>query len=128
MPVGRFTRTPNGRYEEYHTSADNLEFVTAESLGASLAACERICALLEGNRRYRNVAPKCEPRLGPRGLYRNATGRNPSEFEHALLWVLNQSDGSNDLLSIARRSGIDFAMISNAATAASEAGLLESLR
>lgn len=127
LPVGRFTRTPNGRYEEYHTSADNLEFVTAESLGASLAACERICTLLEGNRRYRNLAPKCEPRLGPRGLYRNATGRNPSEFEHALLWVLNQSDGSNDLLSIARRSGIDFAVISNAATAAREAGLLETL-
>lgn len=127
LPVGRFTRTPNGRYEEYHSSADNLGFITTESLGASLSACERICQLLEGNRRYRNLAPKCEPRLGPRGLYRNATGRNPSEFEHALLWVLNQSDGTNDLLSIAQRSGIDFTMISTAAAAARDAGLLETL-
>ena len=127
LPVGRFSRTPNGRYPEYHSSADNLDFITAESLGASLEACERICSLLEGNVRYRNLLPKCEPRLGPRGLYRNATGRNPSEFEHALLWVLNQSDGTRDLLSIAQRSRLDFAVIANAATAARDAGLLEAV-
>ena len=127
LPVGRFSRTPNGRYPEYHSSADNLDFITAESLGASLEACERVCSVLEGNVRYRNLLPKCEPRLGPRGLYRNATGRNPSEFEHALLWVLNQSDGTRDLLSIARRSRLDFAVIANAATAARDAGLLEAV-
>lgn len=127
LPVGRFSRTPNGRYPEYHSSADNLDFISAESLGASLEACERICSVLEGNVRYRNLLPKCEPRLGPRGLYRNATGRNPSEFEHALLWVLNQSDGTHDLLSIAQRSRLDFAVIANAATAARDAGLLEAV-
>lgn len=127
LPVGRFTRTPNGRYPEYHSSADNLDFITAEALGASLETCERICSVLEGNQRYRNLLPKCEPRLGPRGLYRNATGRNPSEFEHALLWVLNQSDGTRDLLSIAQRSRLDFAVIVNAATAARDAGLLEAV-
>lgn len=127
LPVGRLTRTPNGRYPEYHTSADNLEFVSADSLGASLQACEQICAILEGNRRYRNLAPKCEPRLGPRGLYRNASGRNPSEFEHALLWVLNQSDGTRDLLSIARRARMDFEVIAGAARALQDAGLLEDL-
>ena len=127
LPVGRFSRTPNGRYPEYHSSADNLGFITAESLGASLEACERICSVLEGNVRYRNLLPKCEPRLGPRGLYRNATGRNPSEFEHALLWVLNQSDGTRDLLCIAQRSRLDFSVIANAATAARNAGLLEAV-
>lgn len=128
LPVGRFSRTPNGRYPEYHSSADNLDFITAESLQGSLEMCERICSVLEGNVTYKNLSPKCEPRLGPRGLYRNATGRNPSEFEHALLWVLNQSDGTRDLLSIAQRSKLDFAVIANAATAARDAGLLEAVR
>lgn len=127
LPVGRLTRTPNGRYPEYHSSADNLDFITAESLAGSLAACERICAVLEGNLRYRNLLPKCEPRLGPRGLYSNTTGRNPSQFEHALLWVLNQSDGSRDLLSIAQRSLLDFDVIAHAAGAARDAGLLEAV-
>ncbi len=128
LPVGRFSRTPNGRYPEYHSSADNLDFITAESLQGSLEACERICSVLEGNVTYRNLLPKCEPRLGPRGLYSNATGRNPSQFEHALLWVLNQSDGTRDLLSIAQRSRLDFEAIAAAATAARDAGLLEAVR
>ena len=28
LPVGRLSRTPHGEYPEYHTSADNLDFVT----------------------------------------------------------------------------------------------------
>jgi aminopeptidase-like protein len=127
LPVGRLTRTPNGRYPEYHTSADNLDFVTPESLAGSLRLCERLCLIAERNGRYRNLAPKCEPRLGPRGLYSNATGRNPSEFEHALLWVLNQSDGEHDLLAIAQRSRIDFGVVADAAAALRQAGLLEAV-
>jgi aminopeptidase-like protein len=128
LPVGRLTRTPNGRYPEYHTSADDLGFVTPESLAGSLETCERICRLLESNRAYRNLSPKTEPRLGPRGLYTNATGRNPSEFEHSLLWVLNQSDGTRDLLSIAQRSKLPFEAIEGAAKALLGVGLLETVR
>jgi aminopeptidase-like protein len=32
LPVGRLSRTPFGDYPEYHTSADDLDFVSAESL------------------------------------------------------------------------------------------------
>lgn len=128
LPVGRLTRTPNGRYPEYHTSADDLDFVTAESLAGSLDACERVCRMLEANRTYRNLSPKTEPRLGPRGLYTNATGRNPSEFEHSLLWVLNQSDGTRDLLSIVQRSKLSFEAIEGAAKALLGVGLLEIVR
>ena len=125
LPVGRLTRTPNGRYAQYHTSADDLQFVTARALAESLALCQRLCTVLEQNGRFRNLAPKCEPRLGTRGLYSNATGRNPSEFEHALLWVLNQSDGGHDLLEIARRSSLPFPVVAEAAQALRGAGLLE---
>ncbi len=125
LPVGRFTRTPNGRYAEYHTSADNLQFVSGAALAESLQVCERVCDLLERNRIYSSTAPKCEPRLGSRGLYTNSGGRGPSEFEHALLWVLNQSDGSNDLLRIASKSGIEFPVIADAAQALLGVGLLQ---
>jgi aminopeptidase-like protein len=124
LPVGRLSRTPNGRYPEYHTSADNLEFITADSLGDSLAMCARVCSMLESNRAYLNLSPKCEPRLGPRNLFRNVGGRGPSELEHAVLWVLNQSDGANDLVAIAGKSGIDYALIARAAAALAEANLL----
>ncbi len=124
LPVGRLTRTPNGQYPEYHTSADNLDFISPQALERSLQACEAICVALELNARFLNLSPKCEPRLGARGLYQNITGRNPSEFEHALLWVLNQSDGTQDLLQVAIKSGLDLTLIAQAAQALEEAGLL----
>jgi aminopeptidase-like protein len=125
LPVGRLTRAPNGTYPEYHTSADNLDFISASALGESLRACEEILGIVDQNARFLNLSPKCEPRLGPRGLFRVTGGRSPSEFEHALLWVLNQSDGDADLLAIAIRSRLDFSVIASAAQALREAGLLQ---
>jgi aminopeptidase-like protein len=124
LPVGRLTRTPNGRYPQYHTSADNLDFVSPQALGSALQLCLRIASMVETNRTTLNLLPKCEPRLGPRNLFRNVGGRGPSQLEHAVLWVLNQSDGTRDLLDIAIRSGIPYAVIVQAADALSQTDLL----
>src|SRR5207302_7990030 len=74
LAVGCLTRTPNGEYAEYHTSADDLELVRAESLAESLAACERILEVLEHDAAYLNLNPCGEPQLGRRGLYRPGGG------------------------------------------------------
>ena len=124
LPIGRMTRTPNGRYPEYHSSADNLDFVEPTAMAESLRACADILMLLERNRTYINLSPMCEPRLGPRGLLRSTGGRDPSKLEHALFWVLNQSDGSKDLLDIALRSDLAFSLIASAAESLVAAGLL----
>jgi aminopeptidase-like protein len=42
----------------------------------------------------------------------------------AMLWVLNQADGSKTLLDIAERAGLPFHVIRAAARALTEAGLL----
>jgi aminopeptidase-like protein len=110
LPVGRLSRTPYGVYPEYHTSADNLEFVHPESLGDSFSRLVEILYILENNRTYRNLNPKCEPQLGKRGLYASA-----GLDERALLWVLNYSDGRHDLLDIATKSALDFTTIEKAA-------------
>ena len=68
LAVGSLTRTPWGRYPEYHTSADNLELVTDDSLQSSLETYLEVVKILEQNRRFRNLNPKCEPQLGKRGL------------------------------------------------------------
>jgi aminopeptidase-like protein len=119
LPVGRFSRTPFGEYPEYHTSADNLEFVSPDFLTDSYLKVRAIIEVLENNRIYLNQNQKCEPQLGKRGLY-TSIGTN----ELALLWVLNLSDGSNSLLDIAERSGLDFSAIKNAADSLVKANLL----
>jgi aminopeptidase-like protein len=124
-PVGRLTRTPNSGYEEYHSSADNLDFVRPEYLEESLHVLERVVTVLEGNARYRNTAPHCEPQLGKRGLYGSTGGSQPKEREHAMLWVLSFSDTQHSLLDISAKSGIDFDVVRAAADDLLAAGLLE---
>ncbi len=127
LPVGCLMRSPHGTFPEYHTSADDLAFLQPSSLGESLVKVIELVQVLEGNRRYVNQNPKCEPRLGKRGLYGEVGGTRRRDFgEMALLWVLNLSDGQHDLLSIAERSGIRFREIAAAADALVATGLLKS--
>ncbi len=126
LPVGSLMRTPNGRYPEYHTSADNLDFVSAESLKDSYQKYLSVIQVLENNRTYINLNPKCEPQLGKRGLYRLMGGDRDTGFDQmSLLWVLNLSDGRHSLLDIAERSGYEFSVIKNAAHALCEKALLK---
>jgi aminopeptidase-like protein len=128
LPVGSLTRTPYGRYPEYHTSADNLDLIEAGSLEGSLRTYRSVIDVLEGNRRYLSLNPKCEPQLGRRGLYRliggDSTEGGGRQRELALLWVLNLSDGEHGLLDVAERSGLPFETIRAAADALLEAELL----
>jgi len=125
LPVGSLTRTPHGRYPEYHTSADNLGLVRPEYLADSFERYVAVISTLEHNRKYRNTNPKCEPQLGKRGLYGAFGGRKDTDqFELAMLWVLNLSDGKHTLLDIAERAGLAFTTVATAADALLTHGLL----
>lgn len=122
LPVGRLSRTPYGQYPEYHTSADNLNFVHPKFLGESFAKVLSLFHVIENNYRYQNLYPLCEPQLGKRGLY-SSIGHD----ELAMLWVLNLSDGKHSLLDIAEKSGIHFNSICSMADRLIETDLLEEL-
>jgi aminopeptidase-like protein len=122
LPIGVLSRTPPDRFPEYHSSADDLDFVRPEALGESFHRYLDVIEVLERNRAYRNLSPKGEPQLGKRKLYRAVGGG--SFTEGPLLWVLNLSDGRHDLLAVAERSGLPFAEVADAADALVEVGLL----
>ncbi|WP_261568662.1 DUF4910 domain-containing protein [Frankia gtarii] len=125
LPVGRFGRGQHGEYPQYHTSADDLEFVTPESLADSFALLRRTIEICERNRTWRNTAPYGEPQLGRRGLYR-AIGAtmNRQAIEMGLLWVLNLADGTRSLLDIAERADLAFDTVAEAADALAGVDLL----
>jgi aminopeptidase-like protein len=125
LPVGCLMRTPHGRYPEYHTSADNLDFIRPEFLMDSYKKYLAVIDILENNRIYLNLNPKCEPQLGRRGLYNLIGGDRKTGFDQmSMLWVLNLSDGNHSLLDIAERSGYEFTVVKNAAKVLLEADLL----
>ncbi len=97
-----------------------------EHLEDSYRKCVSIVDVLENNRIYVNQNPKCEPRLGKRGLYSGLGSKSQLEkFELALLWVLNFSDGEHDLLQIAEKAEMEFSTIREAADALRQHQLLE---
>jgi aminopeptidase-like protein len=129
LAVGVLSRTPHGRFAEYHSSADNLDLVAADALADSLSTCLAVIEVLEGNGRYVNTNPKCEPQLGRRGLYASLGGHGDArEQEEALLWVLNLADGSNTLLDIAERSKLPFALVRDVASTLQRHELLSETR
>jgi len=124
LPVGCLMRSVWGSFPEYHTSADNLDFIRPEKLAESLRVCAAILDVLESNRRYCNQIPYCEPQLGRRNLYPSTGGETAGVEISARLWVLNLSDGEHSLLDIAERSGIPFCAINDAAELLCQHGLL----
>jgi aminopeptidase-like protein len=128
LPVGSLCRSREGEFEEYHSSADDLELVRPEQLEAALDSVFEILDVVETDRRYLNLSPKGEPQLGKRGLYPKMGGPGAEEEQLAMLWVLNQSDSGKSLLDIAERSGLPFASLRSSARKLVDAGLLAEAR
>ena len=124
LPVGSLMRGRHGQFPEYHTSADDPAFVSAERLAESLGVLAEIVDVVDGDRRYRNLAPEGEPQLGKRGLYRAMGGTNIPNLQFAMLWVLNLSDGQHGLLDVAERAAMDFSTVRAAADLLGQHGLL----
>jgi aminopeptidase-like protein len=124
LPVGCLMRSVWGAFPEYHTSADNLDFIHPLQLSRSLRACAAILDVLEHNYRYQNLNPHCEPQLGRRNLYRTTGGDAVASEISARLWALNLSDGEHSLLDIAERSAMPFQAIAEAADLLRQNGLL----
>ena len=125
LPVGSFQRSVHGTFPEYHTSADNLDFVRPEYLEDSFRILTEVIDIVEQDRTPLNLFPKGEPQLGRRGLYSALGGQKvPGATSMAMLWVLNLADGCHSLLAMAERSGLPFREIAAAAAMLSDHGLL----
>jgi aminopeptidase-like protein len=127
LPVGCLMRSVHGTFPEYHTSADNPDFVKPEALDQSYRTIGTILTLLDNDRTYRRVDGRGEPQLGRRGLYRAIAGQREAggATQMDLLWFLNLADGNHSLLDMAIRAEIPFARLEAAARLALDASLVE---
>ncbi len=105
LPVGSLMRTMYGEYPEYHTSADNKDFISFEAMEQSISKYIEIIEVIERNENYINTMPYCEPQLGKRGLYPTlGSQKGNADFVKIMMWILNLADGTNDLISISEKS------------------------
>jgi aminopeptidase-like protein len=113
LPFCGFSRSKYGTYEEYHTSLDNLDFVSPRGLEQSYVIMTKVIQLLERNC-YLKSNFQCEPQLGKRGLYPNISkaGSYPGELRD-MMNFLAYADGKNDLIDICKITGVRLEMLYN---------------
>ncbi|MBQ7834048.1 MAG: DUF4910 domain-containing protein [Lachnospiraceae bacterium] len=99
LPVCSFCRTKYGKYEQYHTSADDLDYISPEGLAGALEFLMKYVQAMEHNEVYR-ILCLCEPQLGKRGLYPTVSKKGSYDAVKAMTDFIAYADGTNDLLSI----------------------------
>jgi aminopeptidase-like protein len=125
LPVGCLQRSQFGTFPEYHTSADNLNFIRPQHLAESYRMITAAIDIVENDWRPLSTNPKCEPQLGPRGLYSALGGdKDGPATSMAFLWILNLADGRHSLLDIAERAKLPFIVVAEAARLLRDSGLL----
>ncbi len=128
LPVGLFQRSLFGSFPEYHSSADDLDFVRPEHLASSYRIICGIIDVIEQDHRPLSLAMHGEPMLSRHGLFaRTSEGGAGGPENLAILWTLNLADGSHSLLDIAERAGLPFSAIVSAARSLRQCGLLAPL-
>ncbi len=137
IPVATISKDKYYDYDYYHTSLDNLDFVTGENLLKTFNLYKYAIDILERNEIYVNEMPYCEAQLGKRGLYPQMGGAlNQSQGSDdqaqvsvekqvdAITWALFLADGTNDLIEIAQKSGQDFELLHSAIGKLVDGGLM----
>lgn len=99
-------------YPQYHSSLDDLSFVTGSQLAESFAVYRRLIAKLEARRIYRNRVPHGEVMLSRHGLYPTGGGALRPELGgrtelDLILWLLFLCDGRRSLEDIGHQLGVD---------------------
>jgi len=100
LPIGSLMRTMYDKYPEYHTSADNMDFISRESLNESLEKIKLCVDMLDQNKTYK-VTVLCEPQLGKRNLYPTISTKDSINIVRDFRNVLVYCNGQNSVLDIA---------------------------
>lgn len=105
LPVCSVMRTRYGDFPEYHTSGDNLDFVSEEGLQGAFDIYQKIIIALELNKKYKTIV-KGEPQLGKRGLYPNLSTKGSEKQIQAIGDFIAYANGKNDLIDISNYSNL----------------------
>jgi aminopeptidase-like protein len=132
IPVGTICKDKYFEYDEYHTSLDNLSFISARDLVKTLDVYIAAIDCLEKGAAYRSTNPRCSPMLGKRGLYPKIGGHIKQRFSgsgkstdiEALNWMMFYGDGSRTISNISEKTGVPEDRLNNAARALEGRGLL----
>ncbi len=113
IPTGTITKSKYYEYDNYHTSLDNLNFISVDYLLKTLKVYVKAIQNLEKNIIYKSTTSYSEPRLGDKNLYPKIGGsintarpnRNcQTTLEknlNIIKWLFFYGDGKHSLKEVA---------------------------
>ncbi|MBI87332.1 MAG: aminopeptidase [Candidatus Marinimicrobia bacterium] len=102
LPVVSLMRSKYGTYPEYHTSLDNLDFISPTGLKGSYDLLKKCIQCIEMNISYMTTVI-CEPQLSSKELYPTTSKRGIGKDVQLILNILAYSNGNRSLLEIAEK-------------------------
>jgi len=105
LPVCCIMRSKYGEYKEYHTSLDDLDYISPEGLNGTYEVYARVIDVLEKNNIYK-LTTFGEPQLGKRGLYPTLSTTGTKEKVKDMMNFLAYCDGKTDLIDISNKINI----------------------
>lgn len=151
IPIGTICKDKYYEYDYYHTSLDDLEFISAGNLVETMKVHLLTVEKLELDLTYRSLHPHSEPMLGKRGLYpamggsikqraadlktehhkrQYAIGDGRTTYGNeldAIRWVMFYGDGATSLLQLAEKAGFPMYQLYETAEKLRQHGLVERL-
>ena len=105
LPIASIMRSKYGEYLEYHTSLDNLEFISSAGLEKSLLVYQKCIEILESDKFWISKH-FCEPQMSKRSLYPTTSIKNSTLSVKNTMNVLSYLDGRTDLNQVASECGL----------------------
>jgi aminopeptidase-like protein len=100
LPIATIMRSKYASYPEYHTSLDNLDFVTPSGLNGGYTAIKQALEILEKDCTPR-INVYCEPQLGKRGIYPTLSTKKTADSVRDTMNLISYLDGEHTILEIA---------------------------
>ena len=124
LDIGSIIRSKYGVYKCYHTSGDDLNFVSEQTLYESFIVYVACINAIEDVKTY-TCTTLCEPNMGKRGLYPITGDRKNIDEVKAIRNVMVYSNGERDTLEIAEILDIPIWEVVSMANVLLEHGLIE---
>jgi aminopeptidase-like protein len=124
LPIASITRSKYVEYPEYHTSLDDLDFVTPAGLQGGFDALRQAIEVIENDWKVRATV-LCEPQLGKRGLYPTLGTKESGMQVRAMMNFITYADGTRTILEIADLIGESHHRLVAMMAPLADAGLIE---
>ena len=128
LPVCSIMRSKYGTYPEYHTSLDNLKFISEKGLSGSFEIIKKTIQILEINYKYKNAYNLlCEPKLNNYNLRAPISFKTSYKYDKMLLNILFFANGKRDLIELASKIKADIFVVEDIVKKLLKAGLLKKI-